>query len=124
MASMICTRLLNPFCLTAAAAVLLAGCGIIGPGSGRSGSSLAAVAGLFGVILGGLALKRPGGRNGAVAALVSGMIGVALAGAHLVTNTGAIGTGSGRAGAIVALVLGLIGMVVGGLALARSSART
>jgi hypothetical protein len=112
--------------ITAAAPALLGGCGLIGPGSGRAGASLAAVVGLIGVVIGGLALARAAGRitgtgrNGAIVAMVLGLIGMVLAGLHLATNTGAIGTGSGRAGAIVAVVLGLIDMVLGGLALARS----
>ena len=101
--------------------------GVIGPGSGRAGASLAAVVGLIGVVIGGLALSRsagrigPGnGRNGAIVALAFALISTVLAGLHLATNPGGIGTGHGRAGAIVALVLGLSGMVVGGVARARS----
>jgi hypothetical protein len=101
--------------------------GVIGPGSGRTGASIAAVVALIGVVLGGRALarsRRPAGsgsrRGGAIAALVTGLLGTVLAGLHLATATGAIGTGSGRAGAMVAVVLGLIGMALGGLALSRS----
>jgi hypothetical protein len=138
---MTCTRSLIRVALIAtAAAALLGGFGlavpaaaqvsvaapVIGRGSGRAGASLAAVVGLIGAVIGGLALARSAGRfgngerNGAIVALVLGLIGMGLAGLHLATNTGAIGTGSGRAGAIVALVVGLIGIVLGGLALARS----
>ena len=105
--------------------VALIAAGVVGPGSGRAGASLAAVVGLIGVVFGGRALARSAGRggtgrNGAIVALVLGLIGTVLAGLHLATNTGAIGTGHGRAGAIVALVLGPTGMVLGGLARARS----
>ena len=106
-----------------AAAPVSFAAGVIGPGSGRAGASLAAVVGLIGVVIGGLALSRsagrtdPGnGRNGAIVALAFALIGTVLAGLHLATNPGGIGTGHGRAGAIVALVLGLIGIVLGGLA--------
>ncbi|MBT2508351.1 hypothetical protein J7I98_21155 [Streptomyces sp. ISL-98] len=86
--------LLGVFGLAApAAAHVSVAAGGIGTGSGRLGAIVAAVVGLIGVVIGGLALARSAGR---------------------------IGTGSGRAGAIVALVVGLIGMVLGGLALARS----
>ena len=105
---MTCTRsLIRVALIAAAAAALLGGFGlaapaaahvtvadgVIGPGSGRAGASLAAVVGLIGVVIGGLALARSAGR---------------------------MGTGNGRNGAIVALVLGLIGIVLGGLARARS----
>ena len=139
---MTCTRSLIRVVLIAGAAAALLGefglaapvaahapvaAGLIGGGSGRAGASLAAVVGLIGAIIGGLALARSAGRigtgngrNGAIVALVLGLIGIVLAGLHLATSTGAIGTGHGRGGAIVALLLGLIGMVLGRLALARS----
>ena len=72
---------------------MLIAAGSTGIGSGRLVPTVAAVVGLIGVVLGGLALARSAGR---------------------------IGTGNGRRGAIVALVLGPIGLVIGGLALARS----
>jgi hypothetical protein len=110
-----------------AAAQVPVAAGVIGPGSGRAGASLAAVVGLIGVIIGGRALAHSAGRigtgegrNGAIVALALGLIGMVLAGLHLATNTGAIGTGHGRAGAIVALVLGPTAIVLGGLARARS----
>ncbi|MFC6022031.1 DUF6223 family protein [Plantactinospora solaniradicis] len=61
--------------------------------SGRLGATVAAVLGLIGVIIGGLALARPASR---------------------------LGTGNGRGGAYVALVVGLVSIVLGGLALTRS----
>jgi hypothetical protein len=95
--------------------------------AGRLGAALAAALGLIGVIIGGLALARPGGRfgsgngrRGAVAALAAGVIGIAVGGLVVATSDGGIGTGNGLGGAIVALVVGLIAMALGGLALARS----
>jgi hypothetical protein len=95
--------------------------------AGRLGASVAAVLGLTGVIIGGLALARPTsrigtgtGRLGASVALAVGLIGVALGGLVVATSDSGIGTGNGRGGAYVALVVGLIAIVLGGLALARS----
>ncbi|MFD7442898.1 DUF6223 family protein [Streptomyces sp. NPDC059909] len=95
--------------------------------AGRLGASVAAVLGLIGMVIGGLALARPAGRFGtgsgrlgAIVALAAGLIGMALGGLVVTTSDGGIGTGNGRGGAIVALVVGLIAMVIGGLALARS----
>jgi hypothetical protein len=95
--------------------------------SGRLGAIVAAVLGLIGVVIGGLALARPAGRTGtgsgrlgALVALVAGLIGMALGGLVVATSAGGIGTGNGLGGALVALVVGLIAMVLGGLALARS----
>jgi hypothetical protein len=130
--------------LAAAAAALLGGFGLAAPAAayvsaqpadasvytmsaGRLGAIVAAVLGLTGVIIGGLALGRPtsrigtgNGRLGAIMALAAGLIGMALGGLVVTTSDSGIGTGNGRAGAYVALVVGLIGMVLGGLALARS----
>jgi hypothetical protein len=130
--------------LAAAAAALLGGVGLAAPAAahvsaqpaaasvytmsaGRLGSTVAAVLGLTGVIIGGLALARPtsrigtgNGRLGATMALAAGLIGVALGGLVVATSDSGIGTGNGRGGAYVALVVGLIAMVIGGLALARS----
>jgi Family of unknown function (DUF6223) len=95
--------------------------------AGRLGASLAAVLGLTGVVIGGLALARPAGRFGtgsgrlgAIVALAAGLIAMALGGLVVAASDGGIGTGNGLAGAFVALVVGLIAMVLGGLALARS----
>ena len=59
----------------------------------RIAASVAAVMGLIGAVIGGLALARSAGR---------------------------IGTGNGRRGAIVALVMGPIGLVIGGLVVATA----
>ncbi|MGW2562135.1 DUF6223 family protein [Streptomyces sp. NPDC001514] len=94
--------------------------------AGRLGASVAAVLGLIGVVIGGLALARPAGRFGtdsgrlgAIVALAAGLIGMVIGGLVVATSDGGIGTGNGLGGAIVALVVGLIAMVLGGLALAR-----
>ena len=65
-----------------------------GIGSGRLVPTVAAVVGLIGTVVGGLALARSAGR---------------------------IGGGSRRLGAIVALVAGLISLVIGGLHSASSA---
>jgi Family of unknown function (DUF6223) len=125
--------------ISAVDAALLGGVGLTEPavaqvsvaagviGSGRLVPIVAAVVGLIGVVIGGLALARStgrigtgNGRRGAIVAGVAGLIGVVVSGLHLANSTGGFGTGNGRAGAIVAAVVGLIGMVLAGLALVRS----
>jgi hypothetical protein len=123
--------------LAAAAAALVGAFGLVAPaaaqvaaggtgiGSGRLLPTVAAVVGLVGVILGGLALSRSAGRTGngrreAIAAEVAGLISVVVGGLHAANSAGGVGTGNGLAGAIVAVVVGLISMVLGGLTLARS----
>ncbi|MEU9185533.1 DUF6223 family protein [Streptomyces sp. NPDC048484] len=95
--------------------------------AGRLGATTAAVLGLIGMVVGGLALARPAGRfgthNGRLGvgvALAAGLIAVALGGLVAGTSDGSLGTGNGLGGAIVALIVGLIAMALGGLALARS----
>jgi hypothetical protein len=97
-----------------------------GIGSGRLVPTVAAVVGLIGVVLGGLALARSAnrvgtsnGRRGAIAA-VAGLISLVVGGLHSANSAGGFGTGNGLAGAIVAMVVGLIALVLGALALARS----
>jgi len=88
-------------------------------------ASVAAVVGLIGAIIGGLALARAArrvgsnGRSGAIVALVMGPIALVIGGLVVATADGDLGTGQGLGGGIVAMVVGLIGMVLGGLALAR-----
>lgn len=93
-------------------------------GSGRLVPSVAAVLGLAGVVIGGLARARSGGagnwRAAAVLALVAGLISVAVGGLHAANAAGGLGTGNGLAGAVLAVVLGLIAVVVSGLTLARA----
>ncbi|HWM39500.1 MAG TPA: DUF6223 family protein [Streptomyces sp.] len=97
--------------------------------AGRLGATSAAVLGLIGAVIGGLALARPAGRFGhgsgrlgAVVALAAGLSGMALGGLVVATSDGGLGTGNGLGGAYVALVVGLIAMALGGLALTRSAA--
>jgi hypothetical protein len=93
----------------------------------RIAASVAAVVGLIGAVIGGLALARSAGRigagngrRGAIVALVMGPIGLVTGGLVVATADGGLGTGNGLGGGIVAMVVGLIGMALGGLALARS----
>jgi len=93
----------------------------------RIAASVAAVVGLIGAVIGGLALARSAGRGGAgngrrgaIVALVMGPIGLVLGALVVATADGGLGTGHGLGGGIVAMLVGLIGMALGGLALARS----
>ena len=90
-------------------------------------ASGAAVTGLIGAVIGGLALARSAGRigngngrRGAIVALVMGPIGFVVGGLVVITADGGLGTGNGLAGGVVAMMVSLIGMALGGLALARS----
>ena len=92
----------------------------------RIAASVAAVVGLIGAVIGGLALARSAGRigtgngrRGAIVALVLGPIGLVIGGLVVATADGGLGTGNGLGGGIVAMMVGLIGMALGGLALAR-----
>ena len=94
---------------------------------GRIAASTAALVGLIGVVIGGLALARSAGRigngtgrRGAIAALVLEPIGLVIGGLVVATAEGGVGTGHGLAGGVVAMMVGLIGIALGGLALARS----
>ena len=94
--------------------------------SKRMAASTAAVVGLIGAVIGGLALARSArrignnGRRGAIVALVLGPIGLVIGGLVVVTADGGVGTGNGVAGGVVAMMVGLLGITLGGLALARS----
>ena len=127
-----------------AAAALVAGVGLAAPAAAqvsdqppalsvytltpeRIAASAAAVVGLIGAVIGGLALARSGGRigtgngrRGAIVALVLGPIGLVIGGLVVATADGGLGTGNGLGGGVVAMVVGLIGMALGGLALART----
>ncbi|MGV9612564.1 DUF6223 family protein [Nocardia xishanensis] len=101
--------------------------GVADLSAGRLGALVAALAGLTGVVVGGLVLARRAGRlgaddgrRGAGVALATGLIGAGLGGLVVVTADGGIGTGNGLGGGIVALVLGLIGAVLGGAGLVRA----
>ena len=89
-------------------------------------ASGAAVTGLIGAVIGGLALARStgrvsagNGRRGALVALVLGPIALVMGGLVVATADGGLGTGNGLAGGVVAMMVGLIGTVLGGLALSR-----
>jgi hypothetical protein len=93
----------------------------------RAMASGAAVTGLIGAVIGGLALARAAGRignghgrRGAIVALVLGPIALLIGGLVVGTADGGLGTGNGLAGGVVAMMVGLIGMALGGLALSRS----
>jgi Family of unknown function (DUF6223) len=96
--------------------------------SGRLGATAAAVLGLVGTVIGGLALARSNGRSRAAAgarsqgkvALVLGVLSAVLGVVYVATADGGLGTGNGLGGAIVAVALGLIATVLGGLARTRT----
>jgi uncharacterized protein DUF6223 len=92
----------------------------------RLWATIAALLGLLGVIVGGLALTRRVGRLGAaparfaiIVADVAGLIAVINGGLNLAVATGGPGTGNGVVGAAAALVLGLIALTLGGLGFVR-----
>lgn len=97
----------------------------------RLWATTAAGVAVVGVVIGGLALARPGSRFGTLSvsrgfplgttvALVAGLIAVVNGGLNLAIANGGPGTGNGVVGAAGALVLGLTAMAMGGLALTRS----
>lgn len=95
--------------------------------SGRFWAMAAALLGLVGIVVGGLALARSAGRigtgtgrRGSVVALAAGLVGMIIGGLVVGAAKGGPGTGYGIVGGYVALVVGLIAVVLGGLALARS----
>jgi hypothetical protein len=92
-------------------------------GSGRLVPTVAAVIGLAGVVIGGLALaraRRGPVQSSAAAALVAGLIGVIVGGLHGANAAGGVGTGNGLAGAVAAVVLGVIAVTLALLALSRA----
>jgi hypothetical protein len=101
-------------------------------GSGRLGPTAAAVLGLVGTVIGGLALARV--RNGfstasglgrtverrsAGAALGLGTLSLLLGALFLATADGGPGTGNGVVGSVVAIVVGPVAMGLGTLTMAR-----
>ncbi|AWS43695.1 DUF6223 family protein [Streptosporangium sp. 'caverna'] len=95
--------------------------------AGRLWSVVAALLGLAGAVIGGLALARStgrigtgNGRRGVIAALAAGLAGAVIGGLVVVAADGGPGTGYGIVGGYLALAVGLIAMVLSGLALARS----
>ena len=92
----------------------------------RLWATTAALLALAGVVIGGLALARPGsrfgvegGRLGAFVALVAGLVAALNGGLNLAIANGGPGTGNGVVGGSAAFVLGLIALTLGGVALAR-----
>ena len=92
----------------------------------RLWASIAAMLGMFGVIVGGLALTRRVSRFGTaperlaiIVAFAAGVIAVINGGLNLAVATGGPGTGNGVVGAAAALVLGLTALTLGALSLAR-----
>ena len=93
----------------------------------RIAATVAAVVGLIGAVIGGLALARSADRIGAanrrrraIVALVMGPIGLVIGGLVVATADGGLGTGNGLGGGVVAMIVGMIGMALGGLALIRA----
>ena len=106
--------------------------GIVAMSGGRLGATLAALIGLVGAVIGGLALARracraragadigaTGGPGRAGTAVGLGATAVVLGAVFLTTADGGLGSGDGVGGAFVAVALGLIAMILGGLARAR-----
>ncbi|WP_327106890.1 DUF6223 family protein [Nonomuraea glycinis] len=92
--------------------------------AGRLWSLVAALLGLTGAVIGGLALARPTARIGtsrwgAIWALLAGLTGAVIGVLVVAAAKGGPGTGYGIVGGYVALVIGLIAMTLGGLTLAR-----
>jgi hypothetical protein len=95
---------------------------VYGPTARRVWATTAAGLALIGVVIGGLALARPGsrfGRFGAIVALAAGLIAAVNGGLNLAVADGGPGSGNGVVGAAAAAVLGLVATVLGGLALVR-----
>ncbi|GAA2628682.1 DUF6223 family protein [Actinomadura fulvescens] len=87
----------------------------------RTTASIAALIGLAGLVIGGLALARSSNaQKRTVIALSAGVISIVLGGLVVATADGGLGTGNGLGGGIVAMAVGVLDLVVGGLALTRS----
>src|SRR5215470_3092220 len=92
----------------------------------RLWATIAAMLGLLGVTVGGLAVTWRASRLGTareriaiIVAVVAGFIAVINGGLNLAVATGGPGTGNGVVGAAAALVLGLTALALGGVGLAR-----
>ncbi|MFI6395083.1 DUF6223 family protein [Nonomuraea sp. NPDC050547] len=94
--------------------------------SGRLWSVIAAVIGLAGVVVGGLALARSTAprRRGAVVALVAGAACMVIGALVVAAAKGGPGTGYGIVGGFVDLAVGLVALVLGGVAAARTRRTT
>ncbi|MFI9449981.1 DUF6223 family protein [Amycolatopsis sp. NPDC052450] len=89
--------------------------------AGRLWSLVAVLAGLIGVIAGGLARFRSGGnRRGAFVALTAGLLGMAGGGFVVVAAKGGPGTGYGIVGGFIALAIGLLAAALGVLSLKQA----
>ncbi|GAB3444681.1 DUF6223 family protein [Actinophytocola sediminis] len=94
--------------------------------AGRLWATSAALLGLAGGVVGGVALARAGrrvgngGKPGAVVALVSGLVAMVGGALNLAVADGGPGTGNGVVGGALALVLGLTTVILGRLALTRA----
>ncbi|MFI5615611.1 DUF6223 family protein [Amycolatopsis sp. NPDC051903] len=92
----------------------------------RFWATSAALLGLAGAVIGGLALARSirrignGGKKGALVALASGLIAAVGGAVNLAVADGGPGTGNGVIGGALALLVGLIATVLGGLVLTRA----
>ncbi|MDX8142342.1 DUF6223 family protein [Lentzea sp. BCCO 10_0061] len=84
--------------------------------AGRMWSLIGAAAGVFGVVMGVLALRR--GRSGLVAAIAGG-VAVVLGVVVVLMAKGGPGTGYGIVGGYVSLVVGLAAVALGVLARRR-----
>ena len=94
--------------------------------SGRLVATSAALLGLFGSVVGGVALSRSrrGGtgtwRRWSVVAVAAGVIATAVGVPALAVADGGPGTGNGVVGAWAAIVLGPIAAAIGGVIMARA----
>lgn len=92
----------------------------------RFWATAAALLGLVGAVIGGLARARSvrplgnGGKKRAIVALVAGLTALVGGALNLAVADGGPGTGNGVVGGALALLLGLTATVLGGLALSRS----
>ncbi|UJW30317.1 DUF6223 family protein [Saccharothrix sp. AJ9571] len=88
--------------------------------AGRFWATSAALLGLAGVIIGGLARARVA-RKSAWVASATGLIALTGGVLNLATADGGPGTGNGVVGGALAVGLGLLALVLGGLALAATT---
>jgi hypothetical protein len=86
--------------------------------AGRMWSLIGAGAGVFGVVMGVLALRR--GRSGVVG-VIAGGVAVVLGAVVVLMAKGGPGTGYGIVGGYVSLAVGVAGLVLGGLAMRRAA---
>ncbi|MFB6836835.1 DUF6223 family protein [Streptomyces sp. NPDC056361] len=96
-------------------------------GPGRAGSSVGALLGLAGAVIGWLAVSRPAGRLGvargqlgARAAVAAGLVATAVGVLVAATADGGLGTGNGLGGAYVAILVGLASTTLGARATSRA----